>query len=594
MAEVLVRRTFRLQSSREQLWPFVTDTDLLNRLAGMNEIHMEPTTSPGAARFLVRTSLDGFPVQYLEEPYEWAAPRWFQINREMLTGPTAWLRMRFQLEDVPSGGTDFTLELRVFPKFFLLVPIAKILGARRMRIMEGVIRGLDERHTRTGRASPPADPYIDHKQLERAEAALSDADPDAVRKLVELVKVGQDAEVIRMRPFELADLWSLERNAVLEACLRGVQEGLLELNWDLVCPSCQTSASRVEHLWDLAPEGHCQLCEIDFDLPMDRSVEATFRPTEAVRRVEDVQFCSGGPAKTPHVLSQHVLCNGAEVDIDVPRAAMRLRLFVRGGDVLQVRVVDEGPQRVDVVLGAATLDEVVVGAGGTIRLRSELEDDRHVKLEIPTWGSQAATAFHLSTNALFRRQFSGEVLAPGQSLKVASVALLFSDLTGSTALYSREGDASAYALVREHFDLLEACIADHDGTIVKTIGDAIMAAFVHEADALRCSLDMLRLWPRFQRDRVTAKDVWLKVGVHAGPCFGVTANDLLDYFGQTVNVAARLQGAANAHEVVVREDLADLAQREGWLGDAEVTERFEKELKGVDRPPKLARVSIPR
>jgi len=592
LPEVVVRRTFRLRSKRDDLWPLVTDTDLLNRLSGMNEIHMEPHESGGAARFLVRTSLDGFPVQYLEEPYEWTSPSWFQIRREMLTGPTAWLRMRFQLEEAPNGGTDFTLELKLFPKFLLLVPVAKILGARRMRIMGEVITRIDQEYRRSGKRVQPTEAYLDRRALERAATALEDVD-EAIRKpLVELVHTGQDAELLRLRPFELADRWGQERGPVLNACLRAVQEGLLELNWDLVCPSCQTSASRVDHLWELSKQGHCQLCAIDFDLPMDQAVEATFQPSPAIRRVEEVQFCSGGPARTPHVLSQHVLRRGTEVEVQAPAQPMRLRLFIRGGERIDVRVLEGGPERVAVVLGGAPPEELVVGTRGHLRVRSELAEDLHIKLEIPDWQSQAATAFHLSTNAIFRRQFSSEVLAPGTSLKVASVALLFSDLTGSTALYSREGDASAYALVREHFDLLEACIAEHDGTIVKTIGDAIMAAFVSEDQALACALDMLRVWPRFQRDRETARDVWLKIGVHAGPCYAVTANDLLDYFGQTVNVAARLQGAAKPHEIVVRADLAQRAEEDGLLGDASVTERFEAELKGVDDAPKLARVAF--
>ena len=592
MPEVIVRRSFHLASAREELWPLVTDTDLLNRLSGMNGIQMEPHDGPDAARFLVRTSLDGFPVQYLERPYEWQSPDWFQIRREMLTGPTAWLRMRFHLEEAPDGGTDFTLELRLFPKILLLVPVAKLLGARRMRIMGEVIARIDEEHRRTGRRLPPQAARLDLGALRRAEAALEDLDPELRERLVERVRTGHDAELLRMRPFELADGWGLDRQAVLGACLRGVQEGLLELNWDLVCPSCQTASSRVDHLWEISAEGHCQLCAIDFELPMDQAVEATFRPSPALRHVEDVQFCSGGPARTPRVLAQHVLLHGQEVGIAVPGDPMRLRLFVRGGGRIDLRVVEGGPEAVALVLGGALPEELVVGCGGEVRVRSELAEDLHVKLEVPEWESQAATAFHLSTNAVFRRQFSAEVLAPGRSLKVASVALLFSDLTGSTALYSREGDASAYALVREHFDLLEACIAEHDGAIVKTIGDAIMAAFVTEDQALACALDMLRVWPRFQRDRQTARDVWLKIGVHAGPCFAVTANDLLDYFGQTVNVAARLQGAARPHEVVVRADLAARAQAEGLLEGAEVTEHFEAELKGVEDAPRLARVAI--
>ncbi|MCP4808524.1 MAG: hypothetical protein GY913_18900 [Proteobacteria bacterium] len=598
MPEVLVQHRFHVASPRERLWPIITDTDLINRLSGMNEVHLEPVEGQGSARYLVRTNLDGFPVQYLEPPYEWTTPSWFQVHRDMQTGPTAWLRMRFELEDADEGGTDITLELRLLPKFLPLVPIARFLAKRRMATIADAIRGIDEelrRGTALSRPIPIEPTRFDPTELDRCARALraSAAGAPSRDKLLALVRDAHDAELIRIRPFELADRWDEDRNDVLDACLHGVEAGLLELNWDLVCPSCQTRASRVGRLWELDDAGHCQLCDIDFELPFDRSVEATFCPRPGVRPVEDIQFCSGGPARTPHVLSQHHLPAGAAIQLTAPEFAGPLRVFLRGGSQVDVRVVDDGAEQTQVIFPEGPAP-VAVRPGGAILVTSALGDDRHVKLELPGWSDLAATASHLATNALFRRQFSGDVLAPGRQLKVTRISLLFSDLTGSTELYTREGDARAYKLVQEHFDLLGGIIAAHHGTIVKTIGDAVMAAFSVERDALACSVAMLEAWPAFQAPRETAQDVWLKLGVHSGPCYAVTANDLLDYFGQTVNVAARLQGAAGEDELVVLAELADEARAGDWLGRAEEAERFDAELKGLDGALGCSRLRIPR
>jgi class 3 adenylate cyclase len=174
-------------------------------------------------------------------------------------------------------------------------------------------------------------------------------------------------------------------------------------------------------------------------------------------------------------------------------------------------------------------------------------------------------------------------------LQVTRVAILFSDLTDSTALYTRAGDAVAFKLVQDHFDVLFACVQKHEGTVVKTIGDAIMAAFVDEDRALAAALEMQHRFqdtgPAFQGTRLS-----LKIGLFAGPCYAVTANGVLDYFGQSVNVAARLQATASSQEVVVPLPLAERALAKGAFSAHVVTERFDAVLKGVGNPVRAARL----
>ena len=85
----------------------------------------------------------------------------------------------------------------------------------------------------------------------------------------------------------------------------------------------------------------------------------------------------------------------------------------------------------------------------------------------------------------FRRLFRSERVDEREGLGIRHVTFLFTDLKGSTALYERLGDLNAYALVREHFALLELAAQQHSGAIVKTIGDAVMAVFSRPVLALR-------------------------------------------------------------------------------------------------------------
>jgi class 3 adenylate cyclase len=164
------------------------------------------------------------------------------------------------------------------------------------------------------------------------------------------------------------------------------------------------------------------------------------------------------------------------------------------------------------------------------------------------------TAKRLLTNQTFRDIYRTDTLDVDQGLKITSLTFLFTDLKGSTALYDRVGDLVAYDLVREHFRVLNEIVAAESGAVVKTIGDAVMATFPTPDRALAAALRM--------RDSVSniKNDMLIKIGIHEGPCLAVTLNDRLDYFGQTVNIAARVQGLADARAIFATKSVVDNPQ----------------------------------
>jgi class 3 adenylate cyclase len=161
------------------------------------------------------------------------------------------------------------------------------------------------------------------------------------------------------------------------------------------------------------------------------------------------------------------------------------------------------------------------------------------------------TAKRLLTNQIFRDIYRTDTLDVDQGLKLTSLTFLFTDLKGSTELYDRVGDLVAYDLVREHFRVLNEIVASEAGAVVKTIGDAVMATFPTPDRALAAALRM--------RDSVCKikKDLLIKIGIHEGPCLAVTLNDRLDYFGQTVNIAARVQNLADSQAILATKSVVD-------------------------------------
>jgi class 3 adenylate cyclase len=192
----------------------------------------------------------------------------------------------------------------------------------------------------------------------------------------------------------------------------------------------------------------------------------------------------------------------------------------------------------------------------------------------------------------FRQLFSSQVLAPGIGVAIRNLTFLFSDLKGSTMLYDTIGDSPAYARVRDHFDVMKAIIAEQHGALVKTIGDAVMAVFPSAEDAVEASLAIQREFIAGQRTRGEPA-LHVKLGLHRGPCIAVNANELLDYFGSTVNIAARVQNESIGGDIVVTpEILGDPVVRKILERDSPEIETFERTLKGFSQAFTLSRLWV--
>jgi adenylate cyclase len=127
---------------------------------------------------------------------------------------------------------------------------------------------------------------------------------------------------------------------------------------------------------------------------------------------------------------------------------------------------------------------------------------------------------------------------------VDECAILFADLAGFTALTEAHGDADAVAAARRFVALAGAAL-ESDAELVKSIGDAVMVRSISGASAVATALSLLRLVeaePRFPS---------VRVGIHEG----AVIEDDGDFFGSTVNIAARLAAHAPVGQILVTESL---------------------------------------
>ena len=592
------RWEFDLKSTPDSLWPFVADTNRFNRDTGVPKLEFDKVHKrlPNARR-KVRFSYFGLPVEWEEQPFEWIRPDRFGVERAYSKGPMARLQAICELKAKPGGGTHMTYEIRATPRNLLgliAIPLQVrfVIGPK----LCAAIKKYDELASAevtietTGESTSQS--TFDLERLsslkKRLIAELESTDEHARRvaianRLVDFIEHGDDLAVSSIRAYKLADDWEEPRRLVLEVCLQATRAGLLDFQWDLLCPLCRGPKQSQQSLKDIDKDVHCETCKIDFTVNFDRYVELTFTPNPSVRRVDVPYFCVGSPEWTPHVVVQQLLPAGVKRELSLPLESGNYRL----------RALElQGAQDITVSHGGATSAQVTVSTNGWAReslrvderfslsLKNETDAEQLLILERTEWSDQATTAAEVTALQTFRDLFAAEALRPGEQISVGTLTILFTDLKHSTQLYREIGDATAFGRVMNHFDVVRKSIADHDGAVVKTIGDAVMAVFRSASDGLSAMLEVQRV---LAAPPDGSTPLALKAGLNTGPCIAVTLNDRLDYFGSTVNMAARLEGLSSGCDVIIsRSVYEDAKVRELIESKGLSAVEFDMSLKGFD------------
>jgi adenylate cyclase len=592
----------RFKAPPEAIWPLLADTPTLNRAIGLPPIEYKVTPlETGGSRIEGRIRSFGLTLaRWTEHPFLWREPYGYVVIRDFHGGP--FVRFVGGVEMARVGDeTDLLVFAEIEPRNLLGKAIlATGFGKRSTDKIVAQVESFDR--FIAGEGTDPFPTLAPRGQptdriTEIGEQLSTSGSPkQIVDHLCTHVATARDEEVARMRPFELADRWGEDRRATLGVFLQATVGGLLTMTWDVLCPGCRVGKSEVRALRDLRAQAHCDTCNIVFDASFDQLVEVRFSPSPAVRQVEAREYCIGGPMRTPHIVAQLPLAPGEQQEARLRADPGLYRVRAAGASASAgIDVTPDAGERVVALTARSSGVEpphVTAEAGELVlNVTNELTTATALVVEDVRWPDTVTTAAVVSTMPEFRDLFSSEVLAPGLQLGVARLAFLFTDLTGSTALYQRVGQARAFRIVHDQFDILGATIAEHNGAIVKTIGDAVMATFATGGDALAAGLAIQREIRRLDLRGDADPTRLVRVGIHQGPCVAVTANDRLDYFGTTVNVASRVEHEAEGGEVAATADVCEAPDGQRVLAGARVrAERTVAHLKGIDEPVRLFRL----
>ncbi len=167
-------------------------------------------------------------------------------------------------------------------------------------------------------------------------------------------------------------------------------------------------------------------------------------------------------------------------------------------------------------------------------------------------------------------------------MKHEHLTIMFTDIKGFTSRTSKSSRKDLHKLLELHEELIEPVFHDFEGTVIKTIGDAFMVRFGSPTDAVLCGREIHRVLDAYNKDKDIDEKIEVRVAINSGECT-VKGNDV---FGETVNIAARLEGIADAGDIYFTEAVY-LSMNKNEIPTAEVGYRH---FKGVPDEVKVYKV----
>jgi len=475
------------------------------------------------------------------------------------------------------------------------------------------------------------------EQLGKLEGARAWS-PRVISKLESFIRAAEDYDLFRINPIQYATEKGMAESEAIDLFLHSAKVGLFEMEWHLVCPACGHVVESLRNMHKLHSAFICNQCAFEANVSLDDYIQVAFTVSRSVR---EISFHYPESLSAEDLFYKYNLCRGTHSGIeglqqaDVLRIVTKLLTYLESGEkrsiefsaepgaVLITRLneysvtgflvapekaaeqqnisaqfVDDSLKilnhevtpagRADFGYAGMTFDQLGSLLTGPLSIEIENRLERRVCFWlafIPGEPPRKGLSFEpflsgkrLITTQTFRNLFRSETVSENEGIGVKDITFLFTDLKGSTALYDQIGDPKAYYLVRQHFDTLGNVINRYEGATVKTIGDAVMATFMTPLDAVRASLEMLHDIEAFNSS-ISDKLV-LKIGIHTGHSIVVSLNDRIDYFGQTVNIAARVQALADADEIYMSEDVYTFPGVREAIAHREVSAE-EASVKGV-------------
>ncbi len=557
-----------LQGSAEALWPYVSNTDRINCAVGVpSVVYQTRRDDRGRLRKYGEFRMAGLQIGWEEHPFESVEGQRLGILREFDKGPFEWFLSIVELMPQSAGGTKLRHTVRINPRGLVGRLVATMeVTVKGKRALDRVYGRIDQAVTGRLGDSALTDPFIAPERMSKARQqrlesrldrlAQRGIDPTTIEHLGEFLRDAPAQELGRIRPIAVARNFGLDGPQFVVSCLHAAREGLLDIGWDILCPTCRISSRVADTLKEIEQHERCEVCDLDFEVDLANSLELIFKAHPEIRAADVGTYCIGGPEHSPHVVVQIRMAPGERAELaPVLSEGEYVLRSAQLDSVHRLRVLPlKGTTRGELVLSPEIVGPTThhLRAGRTVlAITSDYDHEIVVRLERRIPLQDVFTAAQAAALPAFRDLFPDESLKSGRLLNVSTVTLLAIDLAEVDRLFEELGDGEVYARVQRFERLVDHNVRLHSGAIVRPLGTGVLCAFDTPQDAVQAVLSL-----EDDLNRPTNRDLRILAGAHRGTVLATSDDGRLGYFGSVAHVTETLARMAAPGEMLVTEAIA--------------------------------------
>ncbi|MCM2353244.1 MAG: DUF5939 domain-containing protein [Pseudobdellovibrio sp.] len=532
----------------DRLWAVMSDTSRMNKTMGLPP--WEEAELNGSR--VVRTHVLGQEQEWVESPWTWIVNQ--EINQERIYKKGLMQKQTGKFRLLSEKTSDGLNQVEVSFTWYGGALLRFVIGPMSAKFLKKAMTEYVQNQERIYFANVKAKNLAltplreltaqDTDFIEVITKEAQSSKPEILKTLLRYLIASDSLDIHKINPKKTAKDTGLKTHEVIEQLTKLTQSGYLALTWDVICPHCRGPQLEAAKLRFVAESTICQSCDLEFSTQSDQSIEVTFKPQSKFREIGSITYCAAEPAKKSHILMNWPASEMQSAKIDLKPGTYRARTL-HSKKECAVKVEDKTASKQKINLDFK--QPLMTLASGETEISYTGSEKDFFVFESLAWSDERYLAGEALSNTHIRTLVNDDLLKSGVKLDIGEQIILFTDIVGSTPMYKRLGDNKAFIAVQDHYVEIENIIKANSGVVVKFIGDAVMAAFTDASLAFKANQEIHSAFKNNKDSLV------LRTSFHIGQVLCVNMNVGLDYFGQTVNTAAKLQGWADGFETAVSE-----------------------------------------
>lgn len=537
---------FELESSPEELWPYLSDTSTTNKKLGLPPMEFQEKNG----KLFGKTKNVGIVLEWEEVPWQWKYPEWIRNARIYFKGFAKYVRAMYLFNKTENKKTKLFIYFGWIPKNIFGKILLKTAMPRIQKKYSELLKKLDKsiKENKTDQYFEKIDQNILSKIYKEYQKIQDKKLLENYKNIWNYIFNQEQNFLNKIRIKKIAKDLNISLEKLLEFFLISTKKGFFLLSWSIICPHCRGIRKELKNLGELPEKVYCEACEIEIESSNYNNIEIIFKIHPSISNIKEELYCAAEPAKKSHILYSQIIEQKQTLKINnltlLDNRTYRIR-WKGQKDYAIIKIQDYGKEQLLINEFFQFQNQIIsLKKNFELIITNPYEEKKEFILEYFEEDELALRPQELFNFQEFRDLFDEQIIQNNFQLDIGIQYLLLADIVGSTKLYIEKGDSYAFRIVKKFFEKSYEIVKKHKGAIVKTIGDAIFASFSTEENLLNCLFELHNIFKKTEEPKI-------RITINSGKVFAVNLNTGIDYFGSSVNLLAKMEPFLDANQFSV-------------------------------------------